>query len=205
MNKLIPFIAILSSIFILNACQSNTEKLPILGNHDVVNGDTVFFTIPDFSFTNQNGETVTQAKYEGKIYISDFFFTSCRTICPVMKKEMIRLQDSIANYPNVLLLSHTLDPKHDTPEVLKEYAERLHANLAKWDFVTGTVDAIYDQSEKGYMIAAQQDEALPDGITHSGALVLVDGKRRIRGYYNGTDPEKVNDLIQDLKILLNEK
>ncbi len=191
-------------ITVLFSCNKNTKKLPILGNKEVIEGDTIYYTVPSFTFIDQDSNTVTQKDYDNTLYIADFFFTSCRTICPVMKKEMIKIQKAYKGNENVKILSHTLDPKHDTPAVLKEYAQRLGANTEQWKFVTGDPKEIYRMANQGYLVPAVEDKNQPDGITHSGAIILIDTQNRIRGYYNGTDPEKVAILIQDIDALLNE-
>lgn len=188
----------------LFSCNKNTKTLPILGNKDVIDGDTVYYTIPEFTFIDQDSNVVIQSDYDNTLYITDFFFTSCRTICPVMKKEMIKIQKAYKGDERVKILSHTLDPKHDTPEVLNEYAERLGADTEQWKFVTGDPKEIYRMANQGYLVPAVEDENQPDGITHSGAIIIVDTQNRIRGYYNGTDPEKVALLIKDIEVLLNE-
>lgn len=203
------------SIAFITACNSEgaSEKtLPILGEREAVarevDGktvvDTVYHTIPDFAFTNQDSQRVTQETVAGKIYVADFFFTTCPTICPKMKSQMLRVYEKYKDEPNLVLLSHTIDPQHDTVAVLKDYAERLNVQTDKWHFVTGDKDSIYDVALK-YMVTAMEDEQEAGGFVHSGAFVLVDENRRIRGVYDGTDPAQVDRLINDIPVLLNEK
>ena len=136
--------------------------------------------------------------------MADFFFTSCPTICPVMKAQMLRVYDSIQNKPDVLILSHTIDPKHDTVAVLKEFADRLGVESSKWHFVTGEKDDIYKIGQTSYMVSASEDPAEPGGYIHSGAFILVDKERRVRGLYDGTKPDQVDRLINDIDVLLQE-
>jgi protein SCO1/2 len=195
------------------ACSSKKEgKLPIFGHREVVvnevNGqkavDTVYHTIADFEFINQDSLPVTNKTFEGKIYVADFFFTSCRTICPKMKTQMLRVYDSIQAMPDVLILSHTIDPEHDDVARLHDFAERLGVSSTKWHFVTGEQDKIYDIAQTSYFATAMVDKTEPDGFIHSGAFLLIDKERRIRGKYDGTVEEDVNRLIKDIKKLRQE-
>jgi protein SCO1/2 len=189
---------------------STVQKLPYLGEPMITsheeNGklvpDTMYPTIPPFSFTNQDGETVTEKTFDG-IYVADFFFTTCPTICPKMKAELLRVYNAFKNEPRVKILSHSIDPEYDTVEVLHEYASRLQVTSDKWDFVTGNKDSIYNMAEY-YLSSAEEAPNEPGGFIHSGALILVDKQKHIRGMYDGTKPEEVDNLIKDIPILLNE-
>lgn len=189
------------------------EKLPVLGRHEYVQKtvdnqtvtDTVFHQVADFSFINQDSAVVTNETFDDKIYVADFFFTSCPTICPVMKKEMLRVYEAFQDNDQVLLLSHTIDPTYDSVALLQDYAERLGVSSDKWHFVTGDKDAIYDMGLKSYMVTAMEDNSSPGGFMHSGAFVLVDQDRRIRGMYDGTVKEQVDVLINDIRRLLQEE
>lgn len=192
---------------------NNEQRLPILGNRyaesRVVNGetlvDTVYQQIPAFSLINQDGLPVTNNTVANKIYIADFFFTSCPTICPVMKKEMIRVYERFKGNNEVMILSHTIDPDYDTLAVLKDYGERLGADGKQWMFLTGARSYIYDLAEKGYYASAKADSTEPGGFVHSGGFILVDKKQRVRGIYDGTSAEDVNRLMDDMDLLLKEK
>ena len=125
MKKLIPAIILCFTIISIISCESSSRKLPILGEREFINGDSAYHTIPDFSFVNQDNQTITNKNYEGKIYVADFFFTTCPTICPIMKKQMLRVYEKFKENPKVGILSHSIDPRHDSVQVLKEYAARL--------------------------------------------------------------------------------
>lgn len=187
---------------------SKDKELPYLGRDQVVetNGqkDTIPHRIEDFRFIDQDSNTVTSATFDDKIYVADFFFTSCPTICPTMKKQMKRVYDKYEDNPNVALLSHSIDPKHDSVPVLKEYAEDMQVSSDTWHFVTGKKDSIYGIAES-YMVSAQEDESAPGGFVHSGAFILVDEDRHIRGVYDGTSKKDVTDLMKDMDKLLEEQ
>jgi protein SCO1 len=188
------------------------EDLPILGRQKLIerteNGKTYYDTlnhkIADFTFFNQDSVLITNESYKGKIYVADFFFTSCPTICPSMKKQMLRIYNEFESNDQVGILSHTIDPKYDNVTVLKEYADRLEVNGSKWNLVTGDLDEIYTIGEESYMVVAGEDAGAPGGFVHSGAFLLVDMDRRIRGIYDGTIPEEVDILINDIRRLLKE-
>jgi len=169
--------------------------------------DTLYHQVPDFEFTNQYGETVTMSNFEGDILVVDFFFTTCPTICPIMTKQMARLQWMLEDpaYDDVSFLSHTVNPSHDTPEVLLEYAKEEGADLERWTFVTGDQEEIYTQGVKGYLISSQEDDGAPGGFLHSSMFVLLDRDRHIRGYYDGTSSKEVDDLVTDIKMLKKEE
>lgn len=195
------------------SCENN-NKLPILGERDMkvvvrdgkTTTDTIYHTIPDFSFTNQYGKSVTNAEFLGKkIYVSDFFFTSCPTICPKMKTQMNRLYKYFKDNNSVAFLSHSIDPRHDTVPVLQEYAKNLGVSGNQWQFVIGEKEKIYEVGLKGYMATAKEDSTAEGGFIHSGAFILVDKLQRVRGIYDGTKPDEVDKLQDDMEILLKEK
>lgn len=200
------FLVVFISISIISCGNSNRE-LPYIGEK-VVNakGDSINHSIPDFKFVNQDGDTITQDYFKGKIYITDFFFTSCPTICPVMKTQMLRIYEKFKDNPELGILSHTIDPRHDSVSVLKAYKEKLGVNTAQWQFVTGEQEKIYEIAQKSYMVSAMEDKAAVDegGFVHSGAFVLVDKNRNIRGVYDGTKEIEVNKLIKDIELLLKK-
>jgi protein SCO1/2 len=197
---------------ILLACSESPKTLPYLGNKETVeksiNGkivvDTIYHKIPDFEFINQDSVKITQEFVAGKIYIADFFFTTCPTICPKMKTQMLRIYEKYRDNPNIILLSHSIDPRHDTPSVLKEFKSNLGIKGNSWQMVTGDKAKIYEIGQKSYMVTAADDPTQPGGVVHSGAFILVDKDRHIRGIYDGTVPAKVDNLMEDIEILLNE-
>ena len=202
----------LSLLVLLAAC-NGSDKLPVYGNKTAVtkteNGktvtDSVDYVIPPFSFVNQDSAVVTEQTIAGKIFVTDFFFTSCPTICPVMKKEMIRVYDKFKGNKEVMILSHTIDPDYDTKEVLRDYAKRLGADGKQWMFLTGKRSFIYSLAEKGYYASAAADSTEPGGFVHSGGFILVDKKLRVRGIYDGTNTQEVDKLMEDMDLLLTEK
>jgi len=197
---------------LLISCNADSERLPILGRKEIKNveydgkikADTVYHSIPEFSFTNQDGKEITEATFQDKIYIADFFFTTCPTICPVMKTQMLRVYEKYKDNTEVLILSHTIDPKHDTVEVLADFADRLGVSSDTWHFVTGDQDKIYDIGQNSYMVTSREDPDEPGGFLHSGAFLLIDKQRRIRGIYDGTKADRVDQLMKDIDKLLRE-
>ena len=163
-----------------------------------------FHKIKDFSLVNQNGEKVTNEDYRDKIYIADFFFTTCQGICPIMKENMIILQDEYKDDDQVYLLSHTVTPEIDTKEVLKKYSLEKGVIDSKWNLVTGDKKQIYNLARKSYLVAEDIEESKLFEMIHTENFVLVDPERRIRGFYDGTDQESMNALIYDIKVLKKE-
>jgi protein SCO1 len=209
-GKILGFFVV---VFLGLGCK-NDKKLPILGERDItsklINGkmvtDTIYHTIPAFTFIDQNNTAVTNANFKGsKIYVADFFFTSCPTICPKMKTQMLRLYKHFKGNESVGFLSHSIDPRHDTVPVLADYAKKLGIEGNQWRFVTGQKEKIYEIGLKGYMATAKEDSTADGGFVHSGAFILVDKKMRVRGIYDGTLPEEVDDLQEDIELLLKEK
>jgi protein SCO1/2 len=196
--------AIIFCFSFASCIEQKEQKLPVFGEKDITGTDTVYHTIRDFKLVNQDSAVVTNETLDGKIYVADFFFTSCRTICPIMKTQMSRVYESIENDPEVLLVSHTIDPEYDTVALLHDYAERLGVKSDKWHFLTGNKDSIYYLAQTSYFATAMEDEAEPDGFIHSGAFLLIDKKGRIRGKYDGTKEEEVNKLLKDIEILKKE-
>ena len=177
------------------------KALPIIGNHDIQGEDTIYHQIPDFAFIDQDSQVVTNATFDDKIYIADFFFTSCPTICPKVKKQMLRIYEKYKDEPRLMFLSHSIDPKRDTVGRLKTYSENLGVDTGRWRFVTGNKDEIYEIADD-YMSIAVEDPNAPGGFDHSGWLLLVDQDRHIRSYCNGTEPEKVDEFMKDIDWLL---
>jgi protein SCO1/2 len=188
----------------------NNFELPVLGRPKIVakevNGVATYDTIPhkieSFSFVNQDSAIVTNETFKDKIYVADFFFTTCPTICPVMKQQMLRVYEVYKEDPRVAILSHSIDPEYDTVGLLHDYAERLGVSSTTWHFVTGNKDEIYDIAETSYMVVANEDENAPGGYIHSGAFLLIDNNGQIRGVYDGTIKEQVDLLIKDMSRLI---
>jgi len=189
---------------IFGSCEQNEMKeLPRIGQHTYSNGDTIFYTIPAFDFVNQDNVSVNNASLKEHIYVSDFFFTSCPTICPKVKKQMLRLYKKYQKDDIIRLVSHTLDPKRDTPEVLKKFAGNLNVDTDKWMFLTGDKDEIREMALK-YFVSVMEDEELPGGLDHSGKIVVVDKAGHVRAFAEGTDPDDVTELMDEIDILIAE-
>ena len=188
------------------ACQQK-ETLPILGRRTVSDqGDTLYHTIGNYKLVNQDSIEVTPGTFEGKIYVADFFFTSCPTICPTMKTQMLRIYQRFQSNMDFAILSHSIDPKHDTVAVLRDYAKNLGIdNGSQWHFVTGDQGEIYRLGRSDYMVTAGADSDAPGGFIHSGAFLLVDRQKHIRGVYDGTMPEDVDKLMKDIDVLFAEE
>jgi protein SCO1/2 len=184
---------------------SQEKKLPFLGPKQVnAQGDTVYHQIPSFRFLNQDSVFVSEKDVKGKVYVADFFFTTCPTICPKMKTQMLRIYERYKDRDEVRIISHSIDPDFDTPNVLKDYAARLQVKAPKWNLLTGNKAAIYQLGQKSYMVSAQEDPNEAGGFVHSGAFILVDKNRHVRGIYDGTVEAEVNHLLEDMEILLKE-
>ncbi|WP_017730554.1 SCO family protein [Nafulsella turpanensis] len=200
---------------VFTACQPGDEEaereLPIMGHttyeEKVVNGetitDTIYHTIDSFVFYDQDSNRVTRETVEGKVYVADFFFTTCPSICPVMAKQMLRVHEKFKGEEDFMILSHSIDPEYDTVALLNDYAERLGVEEgSNWRFLTGTETDVYELGEGEYYATTQQDSTAPGGFLHSGAFLLVDREGRIRGHYDGTVPTEVDKLMNDIELLL---
>ena len=206
------YLLLIALIFTLTGCGSGDDKLPILSQREAITKmvggksvtDSTYQTIPDFAFVSQYGDTVTAKTLDNKIYVADFFFTSCPTICPKMKVQLKRVYQKFQGNSGVMLLSHTIDPAHDSVPVLKEFADNLGVTGRQWLFVTGDRDKIYDIGQNSYMVTAQADSTAPGGVVHSGAFILVDKAKHIRGIYDGTTEAGVDKLMADIDRLLAE-
>jgi protein SCO1/2 len=204
MNRVAGFFVISLMVASLFSCKTDQKPLPILGYRNFVNGDTVYHSIAPFQFVDQDSALITKETVNGKVYVADFFFTSCRTICPIMKTQMLRVYEVTKTMDDVVLLSHTIDPEYDTVGLLKDFATRLGVETSKWHFVTGQKDSIYKIAQTSYFATAMEDKTEPDGFIHSGAFLLIDRKGRIRAKYDGTKEVEVNKLIADIKRLRHE-
>jgi len=202
-------IIIITSIYTLLKPE---KKLPIF-QPDMVNSELVdstvqavrkYHKIADFKLFNQNGETITQDTYKDKIYVADFFFTTCLTICPIMTGHMLEIQERLKDDPEVLLLSHTVIPVADSVPQLKKYALEKGVNDAKWNLVTGDKKQIYELARKSYLATKSDGDGGPYDMIHTENFILVDKEKRIRGFYDGTNAEAIDDLMNDIETLKAE-
>jgi len=213
MNKIKIYLATsLLAVSIFSACKQE-RKLPFYGERHaetvkdaagVEKIDTVYQTIPAWSFLNQDSVITTNKATDGKVYVADFFFTSCTTICPTMHRNLMTVYNDFKANPDVMFVSHTIDFKYDKPHVLKKYAQKLGVDGPKWLFLYGTKDSVYTLAEKNYLVAVGEDNTAKDGYIHQGYLVLIDKDRRIRGAYDGTKADQVAQLKKDIPVLLAE-
>lgn len=215
-TKTIKILGFFILTILLFSCESEKKEqksesklvLPVFGEKKHAgpeNTDTIYHTIGDFKLVNQNKDTITQKVIENKIYVADFFFATCQSICPQMSNELIRVQDAFKTDNDFLILSHSVNPAHDTSEVLLAYAGKYQAIKNKWHFLTGNKKTIYDLARYSYLVNALEDDGSPEGFLHSELFLLVDKQKRIRGMYDGTDSIAVNKLIADIKLLKTEK
>lgn len=163
-----------------------------------------YHKIADFSLINQNGKTITQEDYKGKIYVADFFFTTCQTICPIMTDHMYLIQKEIMNDDEVMLLSHSVTPEIDSVEQLKRYAKLKGVNDQKWNLVTGDKKQIYELARKSYLAVKTDGNGDEYDMIHTENFMLIDKKSQIRGYYDGTKPEDIERLLEDIKVVKEE-
>lgn len=200
------FTAICSIVFFAYCSRHAGVKLPLLGEPLVnrATGDTIYPVIRPFSFLSQDSTLVSNATFSNKVYVADFIFLSCPSICPKMNASMLQAYKFFNNDTTVLFLSHTIDPERDNIARLKMHANSLGVSSKKWLFVMGNKDSIYSIAEKNYFATAYKDSTAPGGFAHSGGLLLVDKQRHIRGVYDGTEPSETTRLINDIQILLKE-
>jgi len=213
-RKFLSLFAILSAIILLlfyNALLP-VKKLPIyqpaMVNFELVDStiqhQKKYHRIADFSLTNQNGKTVTQNDFKGKIYVADFFFTTCPTICIAMTDNLIKVQEKIKNNSNVMLLSHSVTPKMDSVAQLKKYALEKGVIDNKWHLVTGDKKVIYELARKSYLAVKEDGDGGPFDMIHTENFILVDPESRIRGFYDGTDLNEIDRLLEELDWLMEE-
>ncbi len=183
------------------SCSSKEGKLPVLGNKDIVDGKPVYHRISDFEFIDQDSNRITNQTFEDKIYVVDVFFTSCPTICPKVKKQMLRIYDKYQNDDRVSLISHSIDTRRDSVPRLKDYANKLEIDAKKWHLVTGDKEKIYDMADE-YFLVALEDPSAEGGYDHSGTIILVDQNRLVRAHANGLIPEEVDRFMNDMDRLL---
>lgn len=164
-----------------------------------------YHKISDFKLVNQNGDTITQDNYANSIYVADFFFTTCQTICPIMTDHMLQIQERTKKDKDIRLLSHTVIPETDTVEQLKRYALEKGIDDSKWNLVTGPKKEIYELARKSYLAVKSDGSGDKYDMIHTENFMLIDSKKRIRGFYDGTDPEAIEQLLEDIRILKAEE
>ena len=213
---LLAFIALAACTDPVKTPEQKQKTLPYFGDFGIEIkynekgegiSDTVYDPIPLFAFTNQDGKIITNDFMVGKIAVVDFFFTNCISICPMLSSQMARLQHSVKSEninEQVVFLSHTVDPKNDTPEALKAYADRMGADYSNWNFVTGKEEDIYWQAKEGYKLTAFPSDTAQGGFFHTDQIALIDQEGKIRGYYDGTSTKAVDQLFTDLHLLLKK-
>ncbi len=181
------------------------RTLPYFGQKNVVkNGDTTYHVVKPFCFTNQYNEKVTEETMKGKIYVTDFFFTTCQSICPIMSSELERVYKQFSHQEDILILSHTVSPEEDSVSVLKEYASMHGVKDRRWLFVTGDKKHLYDMARTSYLLNAEEGNGDADDFIHTQNFALVDKEKHLRGFYDGTDSLDVSRLITDINLLLEE-
>lgn len=203
-GTIIVLLALAGSIFMVYRNTLHDHDEPVLPYYGPDSGDGTPHYVKSFSLLNQDSVMLDQKPYADKIYVADFFFTTCLGICPIMTEGMIRVYKAYYKNPEILFLSHTVDPEHDSPSVLKRYAENRDIDTKKWQFVTGDKKQIYDLARYSYLVDATVGDAGPTDFVHTENFALVDRDGRIRGYYDGTDTAEVSKLIRDISLLLTE-
>ena len=203
------FVLVLIIGFFFSCTQQEKKQLPVYNPVDFkeklvdksVRNVSKNHTVANFSLTNQNGINITNKDYENKIYVVDFFFTSCPSICPIMTNNMIKIQDEFINNDDIMLLSMSVTPEIDTVEVLKKYAIEKRVNDSKWNITTGSKKHIYELARKSYFAAVEQGDGGLQDFIHTPNFILIDTKNQIRGIYDGTDDKEISRLLKDIKVL----
>lgn len=188
------------TLALISGCKQRPSELPYLGNVDIVNGKEVKHTVGTIHHLNQDSILMTNEDFKDVIYVADFFFTSCPSICPRVSKEMLKIYNAVKDDPQVKLVSFTIDPVRDTPHRLKLYADNLKVDHQKWYFLTGDKDATFKLADT-YFVTAYEDADVPGGFDHSGKIILIDKDGHVRSYSEGTEPQSTPKLIEDIKIL----
>lgn len=209
MNKSTNLILAIAGVLVLGigiyfaGTKRALHTLPYIGEKTAsASGDTVYHTVSDFSLINQDGKTITQKDLAGKIYVADYFFANCKSICPKISSQLERVQKHFASESGVMILSHTVDPKRDTVEALAVYARLHEADSKKWMFLTGDKKQLYDLARHSYLVTASEGNGGPEDFVHTEQVALIDREKHIRGCYDGTDSMAVNHLITDMEQLL---
>lgn len=195
-NSFLPFLFLL---FLLG-CKTD-QQLPYLGQHQKEGDKVVYHKVGTFEMLSQDSLLVSNKDFSNQVYVADFFFTSCPSICPRVTKEMLLLQEAFKDNPKVKLVSFTIDPQRDSVTRLKDYANRVGADQKRWFFLTGDKEKTFDLANT-FFVAALEDAEAPGGFDHSGKIVLVDKEGHVRSFSDGTDPSTTPKLIEDIKTLL---
>jgi len=204
-SKSVFFFTILAfAFFSFEACDSKPKRLPILGEREIVNGDTIFHEVPDMVLIDQDSQAFQLSKLGNKVVVADFFFTSCPSICPRVKKQMLRLYDKYKTDDRVMFVSYSIDPRNDSTTVLKKYAANLGVNTVNWKFITGEKDSIFELADS-FFVSVVDDPSAPAGFDHSGRIILLDKNRHVRGFCEGVDPESVTAFFPTIDQLLTEE
>ena len=200
-----PIVAIMVFLSLFSCNYKADRSLPILGETTVDHeGRTVHYRAPDFLFVDQRNQSISEEKFEGKIHVVDFFFTSCPTICPMMTTHLTQIQEHFKEDNRVGILSYSIDPQHDTPQKLEAYAQLYDIDPEKWSMLTGASTDVFELAKDYKVMAFDDSVGETPNLIHDGTFVLVDGQRRIRGYYNGLEQLDVHRLIEDIELLLKE-
>jgi len=203
------FVLVLIIGFFFSCVNQHKKQLPVYNPVDFkaklvdksVRNVSENHTVADFSLINQNGINITNKDYENKIYVVDFFFTSCPTICPIMTNNMVKIQNEFINSDEIMLLSMSVTPEIDNVEVLKQYAIDKEVNDSKWNITTGPKKHIYELARKSYFAVVEQGDGGLQDFIHTPNFILIDTKKQIRGIYDGTNENEILRLIADIKIL----
>jgi protein SCO1 len=190
---------------LLTRGHNNFKTLPYVGPFEIsASGDTVYHSIPPFEFTNQSGQKISDKDLEGKIFVANFFFATCKTVCPKMNEQVHRVQEACKDIKDIRFLSFTVDPEDDSVAALADYAKKMNADNSKWWFLTGEKDSIYKLAREGFFVPASLGNEARD-FFHSQDLILVDKDKKMRGrFYDGTDAAEVDTLIDEIKVLIQE-
>jgi len=201
---LIPLVFI-GWFFINKNEQKPLRTLPYFGKKRTMkHGDTTYHTVKPFAFVSQFNEKVTEETVKNKIYVTDFFFTTCQSICPVMSNELERVYEIFETNPDVMILSHTVDPEEDSVSVMLNYAKLHGVKDKRWLFLTGEKKHLYDLARQGYLLNTEEGNGGDEDFIHTQNFALVDKERHLRGFYDGTDSIEVSRLITDIKLLIEE-
>ncbi len=203
-------LAIIPVCFLLWFWLSKSDKTPIMylpyygPKYAKTGGDSAYHTVGTFRFSDQDGLTINEDSVKNKIYVTEFFFTTCQSICPIMNDNLVNVYKRYKNDGRVLILSHTVDPETDSTATLKHYANRHGVTNRNWLFLTGDKKQLYDLARKSYLLDASEGDGGADDFVHTQNFALVDWNRHIRGFYDGTDSLEVGRMVKDMDLLLEE-